>query len=104
MEQLDPVTYHKTQIYLNRRRFDVIKEEAERQDTSMAAVIRACIDFMFRQTLVDSLIKRSKAKEQEAESEWSEFFALAGIGSSGRGDISRKHDEYLTAAEIASWK
>ena len=81
-------TQHRTQLYLNNYQFSTLKQKAEREKKSMAAVVREAIDLV--------LEEESKENAKNREKEWKKFFKLAGIGASGLGDLSYNHDKYYT--------
>ena len=70
----------RTQISLTQEQYDALQVLAERRSESMAAVIRDA---------VDRLLALSKQTPVEA---WLE---IAGTASSGLGDLSENHDEYI---------
>jgi plasmid stability protein len=75
----------RTQIQLNERQVAALKAEAAATGTSMAELIRRCID----QTLTSALVPEQTQPAQRA-------IAAAGRFRSGRGDLAANHDKYLT--------
>jgi hypothetical protein len=73
----------RTQISLTEAQMERLRREARRRHTSIAAIIRDAVDA----TVTDEDSDRS-ARHRRA-------FGLAGAFSSGRSDISERHDEVL---------
>lgn len=96
MANLEPVTQHRTQLYLPASLYQKVKQRAKDKDISMAAFFRSLLEVEFRET------EKEKAKMKDKA--WKEFFKLAGIGKSGLKDISVKHDKYLVEDELKSWR
>ena len=67
------------QIYVEPRQYIILESLSKRRGVSKAAIIR--------ESLEQSLEKIS-AKEDPAMS-------IVGLGRSGKGDLSERHDEYL---------
>ena len=72
----------KTQIYLEPSQHHVLVEEARKHRISLAALIRNLIDEHLRS--VTSPVDRRK-----------ELLKIIGLGSSGRTDVSVRHDQEL---------
>ena len=79
----------RTQIYLEPELADALDRVARRRGTSRANVIReAARQFVAAERPIDE----------------DPLFGIIGIGSSGLGDVSERHDDYLIEDEIAKWK
>jgi hypothetical protein len=77
----------RTQIQLTEEQADEIKRVANERRQSVAELIRQGVDMILKSgASVDSGERRRRAAE------------IAGKFSSGRNDISQKHDEYLADA------
>lgn len=77
----------RTQIQLSERQAAVLKKLAAAHHVSMAELIRRAVDTMVRSgATVDSEEKRKRA------------LAVVGRFSSGKRDISKEHDKYLSEA------
>lgn len=87
MNTNEPVTGHRTQIYLPESLYRLIIEKANKEEISMASMIRKIIE--------KSIIKEEKKNKKNKDKAWKEFFRLAGIGDIGLTDISTNHDKYL---------
>lgn len=96
MASLEPVTQHRTQLYLPASLYQKVKQRVREEDISMAAFFRSLLEVEFRET--------KKKEEKVKDKAWKEFFKLAGIGKSGLKDISVKHDKYLVEDELKSWR
>ncbi len=77
----------RTQIQLSEEQVQALKQQAARQDTSMAEVIRQAIDQWLR----------SAAKLDREESK-RRALAAAGRFHSGHADLSSEHDRHLVEA------
>jgi predicted DNA-binding ribbon-helix-helix protein len=80
-------TLYRTQIQLTGAQVTALKAVAARRGVSMAAVIR---------DVVDELVARGVASDGNR----TRARALAAVGRfrSGRRDVSRRHDDYLSEA------
>lgn len=87
MNTNEPVTGHRTQIYLPESLYRQIIEKANKNDVSMAKMIRSIIE--------KSIGQEEKKAKIDKEKAWKEFFNLAGIGKSNIRDLSTNHDKYL---------
>lgn len=96
MNTNEPVTGHRTQIYLPESLYRQIKESAQEEDISMARYIRKIIE--------KEISKTEKMDTQGKDNAWRDFFKLAGIGNSRIGDISINHDKYLAEALYDEYK
>ncbi len=67
------------QIYIEQGQDNLLKILSKRRGVSKAAIIRDGID---------KFLKELPVEEDPA-------MGLVGLGSSGKGDLSRKHDRYL---------
>ncbi len=77
----------RTQIQLTEEQAKVLKKIASSRHLSIAALIRQAVDTMIQTTaFIDTEERRKRAIE------------IAGRFSSGKRDISREHDKYLTEA------
>ena len=76
-------TVIRTQISLTEAQMDRLKREARRRHTSIAAIIRDAVDATVVDEDADRLTRQQRA------------FGLAGVFTSGRSDISERHDEIL---------
>ena len=76
-------TVIRTQISLTEAQMDRLKREARRRHTSIAAIIRDAVDATVVDEDADRLTRQQRA------------FGLAGGFTSGRSDISERHDEIL---------
>ncbi len=74
----------RTQIQLEEKQYQALKELAARQRTSIAELIRQAVD--------EWLKKVSEVPEAERRRR---AIAAAGRFRSGVGDLAEKHDEYL---------
>lgn len=74
----------RTQIQLTERQSQQLKEIALVENASIAELIRRSVD-RFLQTRSEPSYEERKRKA----------LAVIGIASSGLGDLSAKHDEYL---------
>ena len=79
----------RTQISLTEAQMDRLRREARSRHTSIAAVIRAAVDAGVADEEADRLTRQRRA------------FGLVGAFSSGRSDVSERHDEAL--GEEARW-
>lgn len=70
----------RTQISLTEEQYVAVKGIAAERGVSISAVIRET---------VDNLVELSRQSAGEG------LLSIAGIGASGRSDISENHDEYL---------
>lgn len=86
MPSLEPVTTHRSQLYLPASLYRKIKERIKEEDISMAEFIRRLIKKELRVKEIE--------KEKEKERAWQKFLAAAGIGT-GPKDLSYNHDRYL---------
>jgi hypothetical protein len=77
----------RTQIQLSEKQAKALKEIARRQHVSMAELIRRGVDVI----IVSSYAVDPEARKKRAVD-------AAGRFSSGKGDVSRKHDDYLVEA------
>lgn len=87
MNTNEPVTGHRTQIYLPESLYRQIIEKANKEDISMAKMIRRIIE--------KSIGKEEKNAKMDKDKAWKEFFKLAGIAKTNIKDISINHDKYL---------
>lgn len=87
MNTNEPVTGHRTQIYLPESLHRNIKEKARKEDVSMAQVIRKIIE--------KEMQTEKSNKDKNKEKGWNKLFAMAGIAKSSIRDFSIRHDEYL---------
>ena len=71
---------HRTQISLEREQYRLLGEEAKRQGTSLAAVIRQLVDNHFR-----------LARNQSADP----LQTVKGIGAGTGEPVGREHNRYL---------
>lgn len=86
MDGLEPVTQHRTQLYLPTSLYQKVKQKAEEENISMAKLFRSLLEEKFKVEVG----RRKGAKEKV----WQKFFASAGIGS-GPKDLSYHHDRYF---------
>lgn len=96
MDRMEPVTQHRTQLYLPASLYQKVKKKVKEEGISMAEFFRSLLELEFE-----------KKKEQEKKTEkeaWNALFKLAGIGDSGLKDVSVNHDQYLADDELESWK
>ncbi len=77
----------RTQIQLTENQAETLKAVAARRGISMAELIRQSID---------QLVARSGEKSQQEQRK--KAAAAAGAFRSGKGDISVRHDQYLSDA------
>ncbi len=77
----------RTQIQLSEEQAQALKEQAARQDTSMAALIRQAVDEWLRSA---GAFDREERKRRALE--------LAGRYHSGHSDLSSEHDRHLVEA------
>ena len=96
MDKMEPVSQHRTQLYLPASLYQKVKEKVKREGISMAEFFRSLLELEFEK-------ERKKEKKNE-EKAWNELFKLAGIGASGLKDVSTDHDHYLTKDEAGSWQ
>ncbi|HHW39759.1 MAG TPA: CopG family transcriptional regulator [Syntrophomonadaceae bacterium] len=76
----------RTQIYLRPEQHRALLEEAGRQGISLAELIRRIVE--------KHLAQRNITKEVSRET----YLRIVGIGTSGKTDVSERHDDYLTEA------
>lgn len=96
MASLEPVTQHRTQLYLSASLYQKVKQKVNEEGISMAEFFRSLLEAEFE--------KGKKRKKMVKKKAWQEFFKLAGIGNSGLKDISVNHDKYLVNDELKSWE
>lgn len=77
----------RTQIQFEQEQLDFIKDLADRENTSMSAIVRRAVDALAEQG------RTSSAAQQRARA-----IEAAGKFASGRSDVAEKHDEYLAEA------
>ena len=87
MANLQPVTQHRTQVYFPEDLFKEIKKTSQKEDISIAEIIRRAVR---KEIEVEG---KMETREKEKEKVWKEFLASAGIGSGPR-DLSFHHDQY----------
>jgi len=88
MVNLQPVTQHRTQVYFPEDLFREIKKTSQKEDISIAEIIRRAVK---KEIEVEG---KMKTKEKEKKKVWKKFLASAGIGS-GPKDLSFHHDQYF---------
>ena len=88
MNNLEPVTCHRTQLYLPASLYWKVKAKTKEENISFA-------EFM-RQLIKKELEIKEKARERTKEKSWGRFLAAAGIGK-GPKDLSYNHDKYFEA-------
>lgn len=71
----------RTQISLTREQYEGLQRLAKARETAMAAVLR---------DLVDELLEREESASRRQRAD-----RLVGAFSSGDGDVSEAHDQYL---------
>lgn len=71
----------RTQVRLTEEQLSRLKRVAAERGTSVAKVIRDAVDNALR--------------DGDDAGLWKRALAIAGMGSSGRSDLGRKHDDYL---------
>ncbi len=76
----------RTVIQLEDRQYETVKRMAASEGVSMAEMLRRAVDLLPSGGAIDREERKRRA------------LAAAGRFSSGVGDISRKHDEYLAQA------
>jgi len=76
------------QIYIEPKQDDVLEDLAKKMGVSKAAIIRESLD---------KFIKEIPVEKDPA-------ISLIGLGSSGKGDLSDKHDKYLSRYAIGKKK
>ena len=76
-------TVIRTQISLTEAQMERLKRESRRRHTSIAALIRDAVDATVVDEGSDRLTRQRRA------------FGIAGAFSSGRSDVSERHDEIL---------
>ncbi len=76
----------RTQIYLRPEHHRALLEEAGRQGISLAELIRRIVE--------KHLEQRNITKEVSRET----YLRIVGIGTSGKTDVSERHDDYLAEA------
>lgn len=69
-------------VYLDAEELRALREEARAQRISLAELVRR-------------LVKQHLQKEHPNEPSAQAYLQIIGLGSSGRDDISERHDEYL---------
>jgi predicted transcriptional regulator len=74
----------RTQVYFPLNLFRRVEEKAKEKSKSSAAIIREAVELYLE-----------KEKEKEIDWENDPIFKLAGIASSGLGDLAENHDKYL---------
>ncbi|MGH9338641.1 MAG: ribbon-helix-helix protein, CopG family [Acidobacteriota bacterium] len=72
----------RTQIQLDEKRYQRLQEVAREEGVSMAEMVRVGIDMALAQF--------------ERQSRWERARALVGKYASGKADVARRHDEYLS--------
>lgn len=78
--------FKRTQLYFPEELLQRIKEEAEKEGTSMAEIVRfAVMDYL----------ERKKGKDWDKDPVWD----LIGKVNSSKGDLSLRHDHYLYGEE-----
>ena len=73
----------RTQIQLDEEQYEAVRRLAHRQRLSLAAAIRKLID--------EALHGKRPRRARGARA----LLGVAGVGSSGLGDLGRRHDHYL---------
>ena len=73
----------RTQISLTEAQMDLLRREARRRNTSIAAIIRDAVDATVSDGDFDRITEQRRA------------FGLAGVFSSGQSDTSEHHDKVL---------
>lgn len=96
MNTNEPVTGHRTQIYLPISLYKQVKEKAQQEDISIAQFIRKIIE--------EEVEKKKTKQNQDKEKAWEKLFAMAGFIKSEPGDLSINHDKYLAEDEVSSWR
>ncbi len=77
----------RTQVQLPEELAQALKEQARREDRSMADLVRACVtDYLARRPLADQAALARRARD------------LAGRFRSGCPDLAEEHDRYLDEA------
>ena len=77
----------RTQVQLPEELARALKEQAQREDRSMADLVRACVaDYLARRPIAERAVLSRRAR------------AVAGRFRSGCPDLAEEHDRYLDEA------
>lgn len=78
----------RTQVYLERRQYERLREEAFRQKISLSELLRRLIQrALFEEASAASLEERARLKSKALE--------FVGKGRDQKSDVARDHDRYL---------
>lgn len=88
MANLQAVSQHRTQVYFPEDLFRAIKKASQKEDISIAEIIRRAVKKEIKHEEKPGKIKAKKEKV------WKKFLASAGVGS-GPKDLSIHHDRYF---------
>lgn len=97
MQNLQPVSQNRVQMYFPDSLYRILKEESAKANKSIAELVRSSVKEKYTQKIAKADKKREKA--------WKEFMALAGCVSD-KSDVSVNHDKYIGEAleqEAKSW-
>ena len=81
---MSAITRKPLQIYLRQEQLDALRALAQRNQVSMAELVRQAVDRLLEETPI------------EDDPLWS----IVGIGDSGLGDLAAGHDRYLEEIEL----
>ena len=79
------MNYTRTQVYLPPSEYRDLKEEAKRLNISLAELLRQLVH-----QYLDKKVKPTLTKK--------DYLGIVGLGTSGKSDVSEKHDQYLGEA------
>lgn len=79
----------RTQVYLEERQYERLREEAFRQRLSLSELIRRLIEQALFGGQSEAGLERSRLREKA--------LGFVGKGHDPKGDVARNHDRYLAS-------